>query len=65
MNRGTGIVLAVVGLIVLLLGVIPTGLFGKLNGIGIGGHNTADVVAVVGLIVLVIGVLGMMRRQSA
>jgi hypothetical protein len=67
MSRGVAVVLAIVGLIVAALAVYPSGLFGKLHGIGGfgSGHNSADVALIVGVILLVLGVYGLVRGRPA
>ena len=65
MNRGIGVVLVLVGIVVTLLGLYPSGLFGKFHGVGgfSSGHNAADVAVVVGVVLLVAGVYSLVRRQ--
>ncbi len=65
MNRMTGIILAVVGVILAILAVIPTNLMGRLNGVGGSGHYTADAVLALGVVLLIVGIFGMMRSKSA
>jgi hypothetical protein len=60
MNRTTGIVLAVLGLIGIVLAFV---VFNGLGGLG-GGHNKADASFAVGVILLVVGIFAMMRKPS-
>ena len=66
MNRITASILAVIGLVVMVLGLYPSGLLGRLNGVGsFGGHTTADVMVVVGVVVLAAGIYSVIRRPPA
>lgn len=66
MSRAVAAILAVVGLIVLAVGLYPSGLLGRLNGVGgFSDHKSADVVVVLGAILLVVGIYSMIRRPSA
>ena len=67
MNRPTGIILAVGGLVVLLLGLYPSHLLGRFNGVGAlgGGHTLPDLSVVVGAVALVMGIYGLLRRSPA
>ncbi len=65
MNRITGALAALLGLIAILAGAIPSGLLGRLNGLGTSSHLTADVVAGVGVLLLLAGAYGLLRRKSS
>jgi hypothetical protein len=67
MNRLTGVILAILGLVLLVAGLYPSGLLGRLNGVGGfgGGNNTADILVIVGAVALVIGIFSLLRRQQA
>ena len=67
MNRTTGIVLAVVGLVVLLLGLYPSHLLGRFNGVGGlgGGHTVPDLSVVIGAVALVTGIYSLLRQRPA
>jgi hypothetical protein len=60
MNRTTGIILAVLGLIGIVLTFV---VFNGLGGIG-AGHNKADASFVLGVILLVVGIYAMLRKAS-
>jgi hypothetical protein len=57
MNRLTGIILAILGLVLLVGGLYPSGLLGRLHGVGSfsGGHRTADILVFVGAVAVVVG----------
>jgi hypothetical protein len=65
MNRLTSSILAVVGIIIAAVGAIPSGLAGRLNGVGGSGHITADVLVGIGGVVFLVGVYGLLRGQRA
>ena len=67
MSRGVAAILAVVGLILAVVALIPTGLLGKFHGVGGfgSGHNSADVALVIGVVLLVLGVYGLVRGRPA
>jgi hypothetical protein len=60
MNRTTGIVLAVLGIIGIVLAFV---VFNGLGSLG-AGHNKADVSFAVGVILLLVGIFAMMRKAS-
>jgi hypothetical protein len=63
MHRLTGVILAILGVVLLVGGLYPSGLLlgrlgrlGRLNGVGnFGGHGTAGILVFVGAVALVIG----------
>ena len=60
MYRLTGIVLAILGTVLVVGGLYPSGALlgrlGRLNGVGsFGSHGTADVLVFVGAVALVVG----------
>ena len=57
MNRLTGVILVILGLVLLVGGLYPSGLLGRLHGVGgfSSGHRTADVLVFVGAVALVVG----------
>jgi hypothetical protein len=65
MNRLTTGILAVVGIIVAVVGAIPSGLARRLNGVGGSGHITADVLVGIGGVVFLVGVYGLLPRLRA
>jgi hypothetical protein len=67
MNRLTGVILVILGLVLLVGGLYPSNMFGRLNGVGAlgGGNNTADILVIVGAVALVIGIFSLLRRQQA
>ena len=67
MNRLTGVILAILGLVLLVAGLYPSNMFGRLHGVGGfgSGHNTGDILVIVGAVALVIGIFSLLRRQQA
>jgi hypothetical protein len=56
MYRLTGVILAILGVVLVVGGLYPSGLLGRLHGVGsFSGHRTADVLVIVGAVVLVVG----------
>jgi len=60
MHRLTGVILAILGVVLLVGGLYPSGLLlgrlGRLNGVGkFGGHGTGDILVFVGAVALVVG----------
>ncbi len=62
MKRITGAFAAVLGLLAIIAGAFPSGLFGRLNGLGTGSNLTADAVAGVGVLLLLAGAFQLLRR---
>jgi predicted phage tail protein len=67
MNRLTGVILVILGLVLVVGGLYPSGLFGRLHGVGAfsSGNNTADILVIVGAVALVIGIFSLLSRQQA
>jgi len=57
MYRLTGLILAILGVVLIVGGLVPSGLLGRLHGVGgfNSGHRTADLVVLLGAVALVIG----------
>jgi hypothetical protein len=57
MYRLTGAILAILGVVLVVGGLYPSGLLGRLHGVGgfNSGHRTADLLVLVGAVALVIG----------
>jgi hypothetical protein len=57
MYRLTGVTLAILGVVLMVGGLYPSGLLGRLHGVGgfNSGHRTADLLVLVGAVALVIG----------
>jgi hypothetical protein len=64
MMRLPGLIGVVLGVVVGVLGALPTGWFGRLNGVGGGGHLTADIVVGVGVVLFVLGVVALVRPPA-
>lgn len=64
MNRGLGLILVILGVVISVLGALPTGWFGRLSGLGGSGHLTADAVVAVGVVLIVLGLAALLRPQS-
>ena len=67
MNRLTGVILVILGLVLLVGGLYPSRLLGRLHGVDSfgGGHNTGDILVIVAAVALVIGIFSLLRRQQA
>jgi hypothetical protein len=65
MRRIAGAISALLGLVAILAGAIPSGLLGRLNGLGTNSHLTADVVAAVGVLLLLAGAYLVVWRKSS
>ncbi|MGO8949630.1 MAG: hypothetical protein ACLQUY_18660 [Ktedonobacterales bacterium] len=65
MNRGLGLISIVLGIVVVVVGVLPTGWFGRLSGVGGSGHLTADVLVIIGVVLLVLGLAALLRSPAA
>jgi hypothetical protein len=61
MNRTTGIVLAVIGIIAIVLAFV---VFNGVGGLG-AGHNKADLSFAVGVILLIVGAVFALRGNAA
>ncbi len=57
MYRLTGVILAILGVVLVVGGLYPSGLLGRLHGVGgfTSGHRTADLLVLLGAVALVIG----------
>jgi hypothetical protein len=57
MYRLTGLILAILGVVLIVGGLVPSGLLGRLHGVGgfNSGHRTADLLVLVGAVALVVG----------
>ncbi len=64
-KRMLGLLLTVLGVIVGALGAIPSGLAGRLNGVGGSGHLTADGVLGVGVLLVLGGLFAVLSREPA
>lgn len=59
MNRMTGIILAVLGVVAIVVAYVV------FNGVGGGGHYKADASAALGVVLVLVGLFAMMRKQAA
>ena len=57
MYRLTGVILTILGVVLVVGGLYPSGLLGRLHGVGgfNSGHRTADLLVLLGAVALVIG----------
>jgi len=65
MTRVIGLILIVLGVIVGAVGAIPSGLAGRLNGVGGRDHLTADGLVLVGALLVLGGLFVALRRGPA
>ncbi len=63
--RMLGLLLTIIGVIVGAVGTIPTGLAGRLNGVGGSGHLTADGLLGVGVLLVLGGLFAVLSRGPA
>ena len=65
MNRMVGLIAVILGVVVGVVGALPTKwLSGRLDGIGGSGHLTADAVVAVGVVLLLLGLVGLLRSPT-
>ena len=57
MYRLTGVILVILGVVLVVGGLYPSGLLGRLHGVGgfNSGHRTADLLVLLGAVALVVG----------